>query len=38
MLNLSEVGIKLVPLLRSSVNSDGRSMEVKLWIVDFVAG
>ena len=31
MLILSEVGIKLVPLLRSSVSSDGRLMEVKLW-------
>ena len=33
MLILSELGIKLVPLLRSSVNSDGRLMEVKLWIL-----
>ena len=31
MLILSEVGIKLVPLLRSSVSSDGKLMEVKLW-------
>ena len=31
MLILSEVGMKLVPLLRSSVSSDGSLMEVKLW-------
>ena len=31
MLILSEVGMKLVPLLRSSVGSGGRLIEVKLW-------
>ena len=28
---LSKVGIKLVPLLRIVVSSDGRLMDVKLW-------
>ena len=32
-LNLSEVGIKLVPLFRSWIKSGGRLMLVKLWIL-----